>query len=152
MRNLPDVNSAAVTKAPTHVSRQAMSTSGRNLKMTAKRAHVLPPEGLPTRRDPLRPQCRELPRRSLHRGRRQLLVMSLDPNLRWSFLAHALRGGPRPFCLLAGCYSYKAVFRSFRWGVFGPLVLCLGEFVFRLRLPQHRHARFRAGLGGSLRL
>ena len=43
------------------------------------RAHVLPPEGLPTRRDPLRPQCRELPRRSLHRGRRQLLVMSLDP-------------------------------------------------------------------------
>src|SRR4051795_8458469 len=44
------------------------------------RAHVLPPEGLPTRRDPLRPQCRELPRRSLHRGRRQLLVMSLDPN------------------------------------------------------------------------
>ena len=44
------------------------------------RAHVLPPEGLPTRRDPLRPQCRELPRRSLHRGRRQLLVMSLDPS------------------------------------------------------------------------
>ena len=39
-----------------------------------------PPEGLPTRRDPLRPQCRELPRRSLHRGRRQLLVMSLDPS------------------------------------------------------------------------
>src|SRR3954466_13933746 len=35
----------------------------------------------PTRRDPLRPQCRELPRRSLHRGRRQLLVMSLDPRL-----------------------------------------------------------------------
>src|SRR3954453_12599832 len=44
------------------------------------RAHVLPPEGLPTRRDSLRPQCRELPRRSLHRGRRQLLVMSLDPS------------------------------------------------------------------------
>src|SRR5436305_11666272 len=43
------------------------------------RAHVLPPEGLPTRRDPLRPQRRELPRRSLHRGRRQLLVMSLHP-------------------------------------------------------------------------
>src|SRR4051812_16063075 len=29
----------------------------------------------------LRPQCCELPRRSLHRGRRQLLVMSLDPKL-----------------------------------------------------------------------
>src|SRR3954447_24610666 len=82
MRNLPDVNSAAVTKAPTHVSRQAMSTSGRNLKMTAKRAHVLPPEGLPTRRDPLRPQCRELPRRSLHRGRRQISVINLDPKSR----------------------------------------------------------------------
>ena len=42
------------------------------------RAHVLQAEGLPARRDPLRPQCRKLPRRCLYRRDRQLLVMSLD--------------------------------------------------------------------------
>ena len=44
------------------------------------RAHVLPPEGLSARRHPLRPERRELPRRSLHRRDRQLLVMSPDPS------------------------------------------------------------------------
>ena len=37
-------------------------------------------EGLPARRDALRPQRRELPCRRLHSRDRQLLVISLDPS------------------------------------------------------------------------
>ena len=43
------------------------------------RAHVLPAQGLPPRRHPIRPPRDQLPRRRLHRGHRQLLVMSLGP-------------------------------------------------------------------------
>ena len=43
------------------------------------RAHVLPAEGLPARGDAIRPKRGKLPGRSVHRRRRQLLVMSLDP-------------------------------------------------------------------------
>lgn len=43
------------------------------------RAHVLPPQGLPACRDPLRQIGDPFPRRSLHRRHRQLPVMSLDP-------------------------------------------------------------------------
>src|ERR1700683_2405789 len=43
------------------------------------RANVLPPQGFSPHRDPIRSKCRQLPRRSLHRGHYQLLVMSPDP-------------------------------------------------------------------------
>ena len=45
------------------------------------RAHVLPPERLPPRGHPIRPKRRQLPRRSMYRRNRQLLVMSLNPNM-----------------------------------------------------------------------
>ena len=43
------------------------------------RADVLPAEGFPAHRHPIRPPRNQLPRRGLHRGHRQLLVMSPDP-------------------------------------------------------------------------
>ena len=45
------------------------------------RTHVLPPERLPSGCHPLRPKRRQLPRRNLHRGYRQLLVMSPSPRV-----------------------------------------------------------------------
>ena len=45
------------------------------------RAHVLPPKGLPARRNKIRSKRRELSRRRLHRRSGQLLVMSLEPNI-----------------------------------------------------------------------
>ena len=45
------------------------------------RTHVLPVEGLPAHRDTLRPKRSQFPCGRLHRRNRQLLVMSLDPNI-----------------------------------------------------------------------
>lgn len=44
------------------------------------RAHMLPYQGLPTRRHAIRPKRRQLPRCRLHRGHHPLLVVSADPN------------------------------------------------------------------------
>ena len=44
MRNLPIVNSRAVATAPIHTSRQVSFTSGRNLKIIAKRSVTTPKE------------------------------------------------------------------------------------------------------------
>ena len=48
------------------------------------RAHVLPPQGLPSRGHPLRPARNKLSRRRLPRCHRQLLVMSLSPKRQMS--------------------------------------------------------------------
>jgi hypothetical protein len=74
------------------------------------RADVLQVERLQTRRYPLRPKRNELPRRSLHRRNRQLLVMSPEPSCQNDKQSCGMFINVQPYQISYGVRAFNLLF------------------------------------------